>query len=97
MGRRKILDRLTMDSISAEKAGMTYGKWKALHPHTEVDVVPDKDARLCVVCGCVIPKRTGTSGRQRKLYCSPECAYKAVQERMRARYYKKEVIADGKI
>lgn len=32
--RRKKLDRLTRDCIAAEKAGMTYGKWKALHPHT---------------------------------------------------------------
>lgn len=92
MGRRKILDRLTIDSISAEKAGMSYGKWKALHPHTEVDEVPDADTRLCKVCGKPI---RNMSGGKRRLYCSNECAYEALQERMRARYYKKEVIADG--
>lgn len=95
MGRRKILDRLTMDSISAEKAGMSYGKWKALHPHTEVVEVLNADETLCKICGCVIQKRSSTSGRQRRSYCSDLCSYEAVKIRERARYRKKEVIADG--
>ena len=32
--KRKPLDRLTRDVLAAEKAGMSYGKYKALHPHT---------------------------------------------------------------
>ena len=36
--KRKHLDRLTRDAIAAQEAGMSYGKWKALHPHT-----PDED------------------------------------------------------
>lgn len=36
--RRKPLDHLTRDVLAAEKAGMSYGKYKALHPHT-----PDED------------------------------------------------------
>ena len=92
------MDRLTSDSIAAVNAGMTYGKWKALHPHTEVkNEVPVKGAKPCKVCGKVIPKRASTSGRQRKLYCSSECAYEAYREQMRARYTKKEDKADGKI
>lgn len=31
---RKPFDRLAADAIAAEKAGMSYGKWKVLHPHT---------------------------------------------------------------
>lgn len=31
------LDRLTRDAIAAEQAGMSYGNWKALHPHTPED------------------------------------------------------------
>lgn len=31
---KKPFDRLTADAIAAEKAGMSYGKWKALYPHT---------------------------------------------------------------
>ena len=92
------MDRLTMDSIAAQKAGMSYGKWKALHPHAEEKIeVLDADVKLCKICGKVIPKRASTSGRPRTLYCSSECAYEAVVIRMRARYHKKEVIEDGKI
>ena len=31
---RKPFDRLAADAVSAEKAGMSYGRWKVLHPHT---------------------------------------------------------------
>lgn len=34
----KPLERLTRDAIAAEKAGMSYGKYKAMYPHT-----PDED------------------------------------------------------
>ena len=89
------MDRLTMDSTAAIKAGMTYGKWKALHPHTDLaNEVPDADVRLCKMCGKPIRNKTGG---KRRLYCSNECSYEAVAERTRARYHKKEVIADGKI
>jgi hypothetical protein len=36
--KKKHLDHLTRDAIAAQKAGMSYGKYKALHPHT-----PDED------------------------------------------------------
>lgn len=44
----KKLDRLTRDAIAAQKAGMSYGKYKALHPHTpeeddETDPAEDAD------------------------------------------------------
>lgn len=29
------LDDLTRDAIAAERAGMSYGQWKARHPHTK--------------------------------------------------------------
>lgn len=32
--KKKHLDRLTRDAIAAQEAGMSYGKYKALHPHT---------------------------------------------------------------
>ena len=88
------MDRLTMDSIAAQRAGMTYGQWKALHPHTDAVEVPDKDVRLCKVCGKPIINMVGG---KRRLYCSPECANEAVVERMRARYYKKGDVSNGKI
>ncbi len=74
----KKMDRLTMDSIAAMKAGMSYGKWKALHPHTDVPMV-DEGLPRCKICGKVIIKRFG------KLYCSDICAYEA--QKIRAREY----------
>lgn len=32
---KKPKDAITMDAIAAEKAGMSYGKYKALYPHTK--------------------------------------------------------------
>ena len=91
------MDRLTSDSIAAQRAGMTYGKWKALHPNTDVNVQPVTETRRCVICGREITKRSSTSGRQRKLYCSSECSYEAIKNRERARYHKREDKKNGKI
>lgn len=42
--KRKPLDRLTRDAIAAQEAGMSYGQYKALHPHTpEEDEEPETD------------------------------------------------------
>jgi len=75
---------------------MSYGKWKALHPHTEVQVQKEEPKRRCIICGeeiCV--RQTGRSGR---LYCSGACEAEAHRRRMRERYHKKkEMMADGKI
>jgi len=32
---RKPKDNLALDAMDARAAGMTYGKWKAMHPHTK--------------------------------------------------------------
>lgn len=93
MGRRKILDRLTRDSISAEKAGMSYGKWKVLHPHTEEKVeVLDADVKLCEICGEPIPSR-------RRKYCSIECSIEAnvIKNREFKRMQRERMMANGKI
>ena len=68
------MDRLTMDSIAAQRARMTYGKWKALHPHTEVVVALDADAKLCKICGKPFGLRVKGAGGRNQIYCSPECA-----------------------
>lgn len=57
--RKKHLDRLTRDAIAALEAGMTYGQYKALHPHTpdeddekkELEVDPDSVVATCEYCG----------------------------------------------
>lgn len=63
------MDRLTKDSLSASKAGMSYGKWKALHPHTEHEEKDDGTVRRCIVCGKKL------YGRQR-FYCGHNCYQK---------------------
>lgn len=43
----KKLDRLTRDAIAAQEAGMSYGQYKALHPHTpdeDEEPTPEEDA-----------------------------------------------------
>lgn len=74
----KHLDRLTRDAIAAEQAGMSYGAWKALHPHTPGDddqgelIVEDagKVLKPCAWCGKLF-----AVGKQQtnKLYCSDTC------------------------
>ena len=69
------MDRLTQDCIAARKAGMTYGKWKALHPHTEVEeqeLPKTGSQKLCKNCGSEIPVSYGG-----KLYCGANCAAEA--------------------
>ena len=52
-----MLDNLTRDVLAAERAGMSYGHWKALHPKTKPKVTkkvkedPGKLYRNCIICG----------------------------------------------
>lgn len=94
------MDQLTLDSIAAQKAGMSYGKWKVLHPHTKGEAVLDnKQTKLCRICGREIPYRHSGSGAQSTLFCSPQCAYEGQKARARANYHKRKerMMADGKI
>lgn len=38
--KNDMLDNLTRDVLAAERAGMSYGQWKALHPNTKKDWEP---------------------------------------------------------
>lgn len=53
-----MLDNLTKDVLAAEKAGMSYGQWKALHPKTKsqgkkskLKMDEAKVYRNCRICG----------------------------------------------
>ena len=70
---KKEMDQLTKDCIEARKAGMTYGKWKAMQPRKEKapeQVVEEEkpSGKYCRVCGKMIPKTS-----PRKVYCSNAC------------------------
>ena len=84
-----------MDSIAAQRAGMSYGRWKALHPHTGEDkVIPKAEPkRLCKWCGGEIPAYKN----KLTLYCSEECKYQRFLEHQRKhnQKYRERMMADG--
>lgn len=90
--KEKELDHLTRDVLAAEKKGMSYGQYKALHPHT-----PDEDDEwkeleehqerrpVSVIAGPDQEVRTCAQCGQpfavgayktNKRYCSDECRIK---------------------
>lgn len=105
--KKKRMDRITLDSIAAEKAGMSYGQYKAQHPHTqdgiEADITPEeytppeqskKHRGVCVWCGSEFYyTRTGTTRK----YCpDKDCADQAALARNREYTRRKKEEAQGK-
>lgn len=95
MAKKKEMDQLTKDSIAAQKAGMSYGQWKALHPNTgeapkpvEVDI---ERIRTCVICGKQFVVGVGKS----KKYCGVECSYEAKRIRCRDAYRRRKENENG--
>ena len=88
--RRDNLDPLTKDVLAAEMAGMSYGKYKALHPHSgkpagDLKFDNGKFAFTCINCGTVVI----TKGRKKRKFCCEKCRdnhyRKLKQERKKAR------------
>ena len=89
------MDNLARDSSMAIAAGMSYGKWKALHPHT-AEIVPEKPkatkkkkskpVRLCRWCGKEIPETANAHRR----YCCAGCAYEGKLSAANERYREKK-------
>lgn len=65
------MDNLTKDVLAAEKAGMTYGKWKAMHPNTKPD--PNRHNPKILICKCKICGKTFEWAGRRKATCSDAC------------------------
>lgn len=83
--KRKKLDRLTRDAIAAQEAGMSYGKWKALHPHTpdeddekEQELDTDKEVAVCEYCGERFVKFKWQKTRR---FCGAICQNKSNHEK----------------
>lgn len=91
---RKPFDRLAADAVSAEKAGMSYGRWKVLHPHTpepEYTKAPAQYAKKmlakqCVSCGCEF---FTSARRASSKYCSVECAQREAYRRYAQKHPRK--------
>lgn len=89
--KHKKLDHLTRDVLAAEKAGMSYGKWKAEHPHTldeddeeEQELDPDKEVATCEHCGERFIKFKWQKTRR---FCGADCQknYNSKKKREKAR------------
>lgn len=84
--RKKPLDHLARDVLAAQAAGLSYGNYKAKHPHTgedsdepeELTVDPSKKVLICIRC-----KKTFLAPKYaaNKAYCSDECKARAYRER----------------
>ena len=71
------MDNLSKDALAAAQAGMTYGKWKVLHPHTKPDsnavTTKGTDAGLERFEVCVVCRTVFKPGPYHRITCSPEC------------------------
>ena len=93
------MDQLTLDCIAARKAGMSYGRWKALQPRVEV-VMPKQEVkeyapkRVCKYCG-----KEFEVTHNSMLYCDSACKYESNKAQFRAKYWmkKERMMADGKV
>ena len=85
-----MLDNLTKDVLEAEKAGMSYGQWKAMHPKTKPDhskKIRSEDVKLgrkCRICG-----RTFMVKYPQQYMCSEEC--RLISERNYNREYQRMI------
>lgn len=92
--RRKkgTLDNLTRDALAAEAAGMSYGAWKAQHPHTGSDPAPGPDVgRRIITCANCGKEIVVLTARGRK-YCSENCRQEYQRQKEKA---KKEAEENG--
>jgi hypothetical protein len=65
------MDNLTKDVIAAEKAGMSYGKWKATHPYTNPD--SENYGKKTVMCKCKICGKEFEWVGRKRVACSDAC------------------------
>ncbi len=80
------MDRLTLASIAAQKAGMSYGKYMAsMHNPVAVETADTPKKRLCPICGKEISKYANGNRR----YCSDSCRYEAGRQSTIERYHKR--------
>ncbi len=88
--RKKKLDNLTRDCLAAERQGVSYGQYKAQHPHTKVAREEPAEAdglqrKVCPECGETF---INTGPRTRKFcsdYCRNNAAVKAAYARKKAK------------
>ena len=83
------MDNLARNAMLAKQAGMSYGKWKALHPTTppQTDTeqkIPD-DWSVCQYCGKAFKPRTNRPQKFCGFYCQRQNHYTENKEKYRER------------
>lgn len=80
------MDNLAKDAAAALKAGMSYGRWKAMQDPVVIErKIPD-GWQVCRCCGKPFkPKKRGT-----QKYCDNYCMRRVVNERYRKRSKERE-------
>ena len=92
------MDTLSRDACAALEAGMSYGKWKAMHgyrPPIQADTkavdAPQGISKICPQCG-----KTFTQGKiKQKIYCSFECQKAHANSAAYRRYHDRKAAADA--
>ena len=77
--KKKEMDNLAKDAAAALAAGMSYGKWKAMHGDTKTapeEIIP-QGWLVCKRCGK--PFKPSTYRKQK--FCEYACQYAAARER----------------
>lgn len=90
MRRRKAPpDRLSRDAMAAQAAGLSYGRYKVLHPHTEEVVSEEEpfldDKRRNLTCQCCGKTFITDTKHANRLYCDDVCKQAAWTARSNAR------------
>ena len=63
------MDNLALNAMLAKKAGLSYGKWKAMQPIVEIKQPEIPEGSLkCPGCGKLFIKRN-----KKQIYCEVEC------------------------
>lgn len=73
------MDNLARNAMLARQDGMSYGQWKALHPNTMGERIPDERECVCQFCGKTFVKKT----KQIRKYCDWFCANQAGNARQK--------------
>lgn len=73
MAQPRVPDQLSLDAAEARKAGMSYGKWKAIQGAQNVQR-KDHDTARCEFCGTLIR-------------LNPKCRRQFCDERCRSEFY----------
>ena len=75
------VDLLAIEAAAALKAGMSYGRWKAMGGKVEAEWQLPDGWKICKHCKTPFKPKKAV----RQTYCNPDCQYEAQKEKDRER------------